>query len=103
MPWLVGYPREQLVWYPTVDADTCIRCGLCMNCGKKVYEWTKQGPVVVRPNDCVPGCTTCANLCPSGAISFPPLEDLRAVYKREKIWAQVTKDLKARGVLDVAE
>jgi len=103
MPWLVGYPRDQITWYPTVDADKCIRCGLCMNCGKSVYEWTAHGPVVVRPNSCVPGCSTCANLCPANAITFPPLENLRALYKREKIWAKVTKDLKERGVLDVAE
>jgi len=41
MAWLTGYPREQIKWHPTVDYSKCVMCGMCMNCGKKVYTWTK--------------------------------------------------------------
>jgi ferredoxin len=34
MPWLAGFPREKVEWYPTVDPSKCIKCGMCMNCGK---------------------------------------------------------------------
>ncbi|MCJ7738711.1 MAG: hypothetical protein MUQ10_15600 [Anaerolineae bacterium] len=30
-------------WYPTVDPDKCVTCGMCMNCGKGVYDWTLAG------------------------------------------------------------
>ena len=43
MPWLVGYPREKIEWYPTIDPDKCVKCGICMNCGKAVYDWTEDG------------------------------------------------------------
>jgi len=23
MPWLVGYPREKIEWYPTIDQEKC--------------------------------------------------------------------------------
>jgi len=46
MPWLIGYPREKIKWYPKIDKNKCIKCGMCMNCGKSVYDWTKAGPTV---------------------------------------------------------
>ena len=34
MPWLIGYPRDLVEWYPTVDADKCGKCstGKHLNC-----------------------------------------------------------------------
>jgi len=101
MSWLVGYPREEVKWYPTIDSEKCVECGMCMNCGKKVFEWTKNGPKVVNPNDCVVGCTTCTNLCLGNAISHPDVSDLKEVYQANNIWAKVKEDLISKGKLDV--
>ena len=99
MPWLTGYPREKIDWFPTVDLDKCVKCGMCMNCGKKVFDWTEDGPRVARPYNCVVGCSTCGNLCLGEAISFPDVASVRAIYKREGIWAKVKKQLAAEGKL----
>jgi NAD-dependent dihydropyrimidine dehydrogenase PreA subunit len=97
MPWFAGIPRNDIDWHPTIDHARCVKCGMCMNCGKNVYDWTPDGPVVARPNECVVGCSTCANLCQGKCISFPSLEDLRQVYKQHGIWAKVKQVLKAEG------
>lgn len=99
MPWLSGYPRERIAWYPTLDSDKCLKCGICMNCGKKVFEWTKAGARVARPYDCVVGCSTCANLCSGEAISFQDIRKIRELYEREKIWPKVTKEMRKEGKL----
>lgn len=101
MAWLTGYPREQVLWYPTIDPDKCVRCGMCLNCGKNVYDWTPDGAGVARPYGCVVGCTTCANLCLGNAISFPDIQELRALYKREGIWSKVKKQLQEEGKLTI--
>jgi len=103
MPWLTGYPRDKIVWYPTIDADKCVKCGICMNCGKKVFDWTKDGPRVARPYECIVGCSTCANLCMGSAISFPSIETVREVYRKEKIWSKVQKELRREGKLTLNE
>ncbi|MBE0433986.1 ferredoxin family protein [candidate division WOR-3 bacterium] len=97
MPWLTGYPRERIDWFPKVSTRKCVRCGMCMNCGRNVYDWTRSGPVVARPYDCVPGCNTCSILCMGAAIAFPTRKYIREVYRREKIWGQVKKALKKAG------
>lgn len=103
MPWLVGYPREKVEWFPTIDPEKCVNCGMCMNCGQGVYEWTKGGPKVARPYSCVVGCQTCANLCLGNAISFPDTSGLRDLYRREGIWAKVKKQLEESGKLKANE
>ena len=100
MAWLTDYPREKVNWSPIIDLDGCKKCGMCMNCGKQVYTWTKQGPIVEKPQDCVVGCTTCANLCQGEAITFPDKNELRALYKKERLWAKVTKQMKKDGKLE---
>jgi len=37
MAWLVGYPRDKIDWFPTIDSEKCKKCAMCMNCGKKVF------------------------------------------------------------------
>ncbi len=103
MAWFAGYPREKIDWYPTIDKDKCLKCGICMNCGQKVYKWTKEGAVVANPYKCVVGCTTCATLCMGNAISFPDKENLRELYKKEKIWTKVKKELENEGRLEVKD
>ena len=97
MAWLAGHPREKVDWYPTIDPSKCVKCGMCMNCGKSVYDWTADGPVVARPYSCVVGCSTCGNLCLGEAISFPDIHMVRDIYKREKVWSKVKKQLVTEG------
>lgn len=42
---------------------------------------------------------TCANLCLGNAISFPALDALHALYKREGIWAKVKNQMTEEGAL----
>jgi NAD-dependent dihydropyrimidine dehydrogenase PreA subunit len=97
MAWLTGYPRNQIDWFPTINPENCVQCGMCMNCGKKVFDWTEKGPVVSRPYECVVGCTTCATLCQGEAITFPNAEYIRKIYQREHIWSKVKKQLLDEG------
>jgi len=103
MPWLSGYPREKVEWYPTIDPEKCVKCGMCMNCGKSVFDWTEDGAVVARPYACVVGCTTCANLCMANAITFPEVGDIRKLYEQEGIWAKVKDQLEKEGKLNIGE
>jgi len=48
---------------------------------------------VVRPDQCIVGCTTCANLCRGRAIFFPSLEELREFYREHKLWDAVKRAL----------
>jgi NAD-dependent dihydropyrimidine dehydrogenase PreA subunit len=97
MPWLSGYLREKIDWFPTIDSEKCVKCGMCMNCGRGVYEWTEDGPKVAKPYECIVGCSTCGNLCLGKAISFPDIELVRQIYKREGIWAKVKRALEEQG------
>ncbi len=99
MPWLANYPREQVPWHPVVDLDSCVQSGMCMNCGHKVYDWTPKGPAVMRPNACVVGCTSCANLCRSQCISFPDPNEVRKLYRENHIWDAVKETLQDEGVI----
>jgi len=103
MAWYAGYPREKIQWYPTIDHEKCVECGICMNCGAKVYKWTEDGPVVDQPYKCTVGCTTCATLCQGNAITFPDKKALRELYQKERIWAKVKKELTEIGKLKVED
>ncbi len=103
MPWFAGVSRSEINWNPTIDEEKCVRCGMCMNCGKKVFEWRDGRPVVVNPTACVVGCSTCANLCLGNAITFPPLADLRALYRERKVWNAVRRTLIEEGILPAHE
>jgi len=103
MAWITGYPREKVDWFPTIDSEKCVKCGMCMNCGQSVYEWTEAGARVARPYSCVVGCQTCANLCLGEAISFPDTEAVRTLYKEQGIWAKVKQQLEEAGKLKTGE
>jgi NAD-dependent dihydropyrimidine dehydrogenase PreA subunit len=67
---------------PTVDEGACIACELCyVTCGRNVYELHEPHAVAIDPMNCAVGCSTCANICPTNAIAFPPLD---AVWKLER-------------------
>jgi len=80
IPWW-GIPREKIPWYPRIDYEGCVGCGLCfLTCsGRNVFDWDfeRNRPVVARPYNCMIGCNTCANLCPRDAIAFPSIAKLR--------------------------
>jgi NAD-dependent dihydropyrimidine dehydrogenase PreA subunit len=103
MAWLTGFPREKVEWFPTIDSKKCVKCGMCLNCGRNVYDWTKDGAKVVRPYNCVVGCTTCANLCQGNAITFQDIKTIRELYKKEGIWSKVKKQLQEEEKLKISE
>lgn len=82
-PWH-GIPREDIKWYPVIEEDICIGCGLCVTgCGRMVYrfDYEKKKPVVVNPMNFMVACVTCANVCTQCAISFPPLSYILKLIK----------------------
>ena len=69
-----GIPREDILWSPSVDQETCIGCGECLEvCPNGVFSLSElTGKVTVAdPMNCVVLCDKCAHLCPVKAISFP--------------------------------
>ncbi len=44
------------------------------------YDFERKKPVVVDPLNCMVGCTTCANTCPTNAIEFPPLSSVLGLF-----------------------
>ncbi len=104
MPWFAGVERNQITWNPSIDYDLCVQCGMCMNCGKGVFSWGEDHmPHVVKPRDCVVGCTTCANLCQGQAIQFPNLDGLRKTYKKHNIWGHVKKVMLENGKISLKD
>jgi len=93
-----GIPREQIDWHPTVVAERCVGCGLCAtSCNKGVYafDYEANKPVVVAPQSCMVGCTTCATICLEDAIEFPSQGYIRQVIKKNKVVTQSKNMLKA--------
>lgn len=74
-------PREKIPWFPTIDLEKCTACKECLKfCPNGVFEWDDKAnkPKVVRPYNCVVGCSGCANICTEEAIKFPSTKELRA-------------------------
>ena len=93
-----GIPRKEIPWYPTVDKNKCIGCGLCfVTCGRNVYEMKNGKANVVNPYNCLVGCTTCETVCPVGAISFPDKELIHKIEKEYAILRVVQKERKEKG------
>ncbi|NTW53644.1 MAG: ferredoxin family protein [Chlorobaculum sp.] len=75
-------PREEIAWYPAIDADSCNGCEACAEfCRPGVFAPGPPEPdaaVVKRPKmqvanpmNCLVLCTRCEPVCPSGAITLP--------------------------------
>lgn len=97
-PWH-GIAREAIDWHPTVDEDVCIGCGTCVTgCSRLVYrfDYDQMKAVVFDPLNCMVGCTTCANTCPTNAISFPPLESVLDLEQQVVVHHAIEDDLNAR-------
>lgn len=88
-----GIPRGEIPWRPTVDPDDCIGCQLCyITCGRGVYEMIDGVAVEAEPMSCAVGCTTCGNICPTGAITFPPMEGVWRLERERQIFRTVKKE-----------
>ncbi|MEX1125810.1 MAG: ferredoxin family protein [Acidimicrobiia bacterium] len=100
-PWH-GIPREEVPWYPTVDTETCIGCTLCYaTCGRNVYDFDYENHVAVVADsyNCMVGCSTCATVCPSGAISFPSPDLIHRIEREHrviKVARQESREKKSR-------
>lgn len=98
-------PRSEIAWAPTVVADRCIGCGLCVtSCGRNVYsfDYAKKIPVVTSPQLCMVGCTTCATTCTQDVIEFPSRGYIRQLIKRQHVLRRVKDELEAnRAKYDV--
>lgn len=92
-----GVLREKIDWHPKVEHELCVGCGLCvLGCSADVYafDFENNKPVVVAPLNCKVGCVTCANTCPTHAISFPPLSYLHKIIKKENVLTTSRNELK---------
>lgn len=97
-PWH-GIPREEIKWNPAVDVDACIGCGTCVTgCSRLVYryDYEMRKPVVVDPLNCMVGCTTCANTCPTNAIHFPSISTIFALEAKTVVHHTIEDDLITR-------
>ncbi len=75
-------PREEIAWFPELDASICNGCGDCEEfCKPGVFalgepEGVKRAKMTVaNPYNCVVQCARCEPVCPSGAISLPIKKD----------------------------
>jgi len=94
-PWR-GISRELIQWNPQIEEEICSGCGMCVTgCGRSVYKFNfdKKKPVVVTPLNCMVACVTCANACPSHAISFPPLSDVHKLIKKNDLIKKSREEL----------
>lgn len=100
-----GIPRKEIPWFPTVDTDACIGCTLCfLSCGRNVYEMKNNKSVAARPYNCMVGCSTCATVCPTQAITFPERDLIWKLEREYKIFSSVRKEsLQKMAKLDVAK
>mgnify|MGYP005857683747 CR=1 FL=1 len=88
-----GIARDEIPWRPTVDAAACIGCQLCyVTCGRGVYEMKDGVALEVAPMECAVGCSTCGNICPTNAISFPPLDAVWKLERERQIFKTVKKE-----------
>ena len=88
-----GIPREEIPWYPTIDPGVCTGRRTCVDfCKNDVLEFDEAAGKsrVNNPYNCIVECSTCAKLCPEGAIRFPD-EATFSAFIKERIARQAAK------------
>lgn len=94
---LAGIARKTIPWFPTVNHDKCIGCELCfLTCGRGVYDVHDHKAWPERQYDGMVGCTTCANICPAQAITFPDKQLVQKIEREHKILGIVRKEAAAK-------
>ena len=79
----MGIPREDIPWFPTIDPDKCVNDSVCIDfCDNDVFAQEDISTVVANPLNCVVGCSSCARVCPSDALSFPDNEELVEILRQ---------------------
>lgn len=81
-----GIPREEIPWYPTVDAGKCIGCRECLTICKNgvlAFDEANLKSIVINPYNCVVECRTCARFCPAEAISFPDAAEFSEIINKK--------------------
>lgn len=81
-------PRQEIPWYPTIDADACIGCTLCYaTCGREVFDfdYERHLAVVAEPFNCMVGCSTCGTVCPTEAIGFPDRALIQRIEREHRV------------------
>ena len=95
-----GIPRKEVSWFPTIVKEKCIGCELCyLSCGRFVFkiEDDKHHKAVVElPYNCMVGCSTCATICPTEAITFPEKDLIWKLEKEHKIFKIVHQEAKVK-------
>jgi NAD-dependent dihydropyrimidine dehydrogenase PreA subunit len=92
-----GISREEIPWYPSVNTEKCIGCTLCyVTCGRSVYKMENNKSVAENPYNCMVGCTTCATVCPTEAISFPSRDLIWKIEREYKIFNIVKEEAKEK-------
>jgi NAD-dependent dihydropyrimidine dehydrogenase PreA subunit len=89
-------PREQIQWNPSIVAERCVGCGMCVtSCGRGVYafDYDRNQPVIKLPQMCMVGCTTCAAICTQDAIEFPSIGYIRHFIRKNKLLRQAKNKL----------
>ena len=77
----------------SIATQACIGCQLCyVTCGRSVYEMRDAVAVAVDPMSCTVGCSTCGNICPTGAITFPPMDAVWKLERERQIFRTVKKE-----------
>ena len=73
---------KDVFWYPIIDFKKCVGCMACVaKCKRGVFAEEQGKPRIVKPFNCVVGCTGCEPVCPKNAIGHPPQASLKGIVK----------------------
>lgn len=89
-------------WHPVVILERCVGCGLCATAcenGVFAFDYENNRPVVLMPEYCVAGCTTCATMCAEDAIELPSADYIRQWIHERNILSQTIDILRENRAL----
>jgi NAD-dependent dihydropyrimidine dehydrogenase PreA subunit len=87
--------------HPTIDENKCTGCGLCVEtCGDKRnvfgYDPDKRKALLLFPDNCMVGCSSCQVACLFNTITFPDKSYLKSVLEsipRERMQKELQKKI----------